>query len=330
MQETYLPFFLKNSTISSILIIGGGNIAVAKIEALLSVNATFSIVTKNISNELRNLCDTKGYSYTIGEYQPEYLTGQRLVIAATNDSDINQRIYHDCKDRGIFINVVDSPQLCDFIFPAILKRGPLQIAISSSGKCPVAVRIIKQRIEQIIPLQFEKLIDFLHKKKNELRIKLKIQPRRLFLEKFINSPIAEQFLTSDKKEAEYLFTQALKNYCNQNLAALYVLPIVEDNLDLLTVKSIRLLSYADVVVYDNLIPTIILEQYVRKDAHKINCSILQKHNYNQESTIKNNLIIQYLKTGNIVVLLTSKTTDIYKQYDTIISIAKELKCFREV
>src|SRR5688500_1931827 len=101
MQETFLPLFLKNSTIPSILIIGGGKVATAKAEALLSVGSTMAVLTKDISNELRTICGEKGCSYTIADYQPMYLTGRRIVVAATNNSVLNKQIYQDCQERNI-------------------------------------------------------------------------------------------------------------------------------------------------------------------------------------------------------------------------------------
>ena len=110
-------------------------------------------------------------------YHPKYLKAKKIVVAATDDDTVNEIIAQDCQKRGVLVNVVDNPSLCDFIFPALVRRGTLQIAVSSSGVSPVLARMVKHTIERAIPANFERLIDFMGDKKAVLREKLsKIQP----------------------------------------------------------------------------------------------------------------------------------------------------------
>ncbi len=168
MKKMFLPLFLRHSSFPTILIVGGGKVATAKAETLISIGASIEVIARSISEELRTICERYGFFYKIVQYQSKYLEGKRIVIAATNDKIVNKQIYQDCRESNILVNVVDNPDLCDFIFPALIRRGPLQVTISSSGISPVLTRIIKQKIEQIIPAKFEKLIQFLEDKKSTL------------------------------------------------------------------------------------------------------------------------------------------------------------------
>jgi uroporphyrin-III C-methyltransferase/precorrin-2 dehydrogenase/sirohydrochlorin ferrochelatase len=320
----FLPLFLRHSSFPAILIVGGGKVATAKAETLISIGASIEVVTKSISQELLRICERYGFFYKIVHYQSKYLDGKRIVIAATEDKAVNKQIYQDCRDNNILVNVVDEPDLCDFIFPALVRRGPLQVAVSSSGISPVLTRIIKRKIEQIIPEKFEKLIQFLEDKKNALIKKLScIQSRRLFLEKLINGPIGEEILEGNDIKAELLFRKALKDYPNEDRAALYLVGAGPGNADLMTVKSIKILSQADVVIYDRLIPNELLEKYARKDAYKINAGKTRCCHYKQQNEV-NTLIAQHLKAGHIVVRLKGGDPGIYAHCAEEISIARNL------
>lgn len=324
MTDMFLPLFLRHSSFPAILIVGGGKVATAKAEALISIGASIEIVTKLISEELRKICEKYGFLYKIAHYQPNDLEGKRIVIAATNSKIANKQIYQDCRDKNILVNVVDDPDLCDFIFPALIRRGSLQIAISSSGISPVLARMVKQKIEQMIPANYERLIRFLENTKNTVIKKLThLQPRRLFLEQLINSSIGEEILEGNDSKAELLFKQALKTSQNKNQGALYLLGAGPGNADLMTIKSIRILGQADVVIYDRLIVNELLDKYARKDAIKINAGKTRCFHSKQQNEI-NSLIAEHLKAGHVVVRLKGGDPGIYAHCAEEISVARDL------
>lgn len=323
-EESYLPLFLKNSSVTEILIIGGGSIASSKAEALVSVGCSIRLIAKNICNQLVMMCKENNFPYEIGDYNPTHLEGANIVIAATNNNMVNRQICADCKNRNILVNVVDSPELCDFYFPALVKRGPLQIAISSSGISPVLTRILKQKVEKLIPTQFENLVTFFKNKKNLIRKKISnIQLRRLFFEKIIYGSIGEEVLKGNNKIADSLLTEALENSTQKMQSALYLVGSGPGNPDLITVKASRILSIADVIIYDRLVSPSLIESYARKDAYKINAGKTRFYHHKSQSEI-NQLIHKYLKESNIVARLKGGDPGIYAHCAEEIAIAKQL------
>ncbi len=129
-----------------VAVVGGGSVAGRKVEVLLGAGAEVLVVAKSVSEEIREFGKVKLIE---GEYKSEYLDGVVLVIAATNDNELNKRVYSDCRDKGVLCNVVDVPELCDFFVPAIARRGDLQIAIGTEGHCPAYAAHIRRKLEAI-------------------------------------------------------------------------------------------------------------------------------------------------------------------------------------
>ena len=165
---SYLPLFLKIHPDFPVLVIGGGLIATAKVEALVSAGVKVDVIAKDFSRELTLLCGKYNFNLIKSEYKAEFIKNRDVVVAATDNDIVNQQVATDCRTQRILVNVVDNPLLCDFIFPALIKRGPLQIAISSSGISPVLARLIKQAIELIIPAQYQNLIEYIKYKKSRI------------------------------------------------------------------------------------------------------------------------------------------------------------------
>lgn len=321
---TYLPLFLKADTETPILVIGGGEIACAKTEALASVSAKVDVVAKSISEALILLCETHGFTYREEEYTPGHLDNRRIVVAATDNNAVNEQIAMDCRSRKILVNVVDNPALCDFIFPALVRRGPLQIAISSSGISPVLARLIKQTIEILIPARFEQIIGFLQNKKVAMRHKLsKLQPRRVFYEQVIRGHIAEDILEGNMARANASFDEALNNYPNESRAALYLIGAGPGNPDLVTIKAVRILGQADVILYDRLIPQGLMDLYARKDAHKIAVGKTRHHHHKKQDEI-DDIIEHHLHKDRIVVRLKGGDPGIYAHGAEEIAVARRV------
>jgi len=128
-MSVFLPVSLK-ITDKKILIIGGGKVALQKTRSLKKFTSHITIVAAKICKQLKNM----GFTYTEKEYSSADLAGIYLVYACTNNNSINENIMHDAHHRGLLVNVVDNPTLCDFICPAIYKNGNMTVAVSSNGK----------------------------------------------------------------------------------------------------------------------------------------------------------------------------------------------------
>lgn len=320
----FTPLFLNAEKHGPILVIGGGEIAAAKTEALASVGATVDIVSQDIEEAVTLLCQKHDFKMTKDKYRRKYLKGRKIVVAATDDDDVNAKIAKDCNKRGILVNVVDNPPLCDFIFPALIRRGNLQIAVSSSGVSPVLARMVKHAIEQVVPINFTNLIKFMGDKKHILREKLStIQPRRLIGEDIYHGPIAEEVLEGNRAKADKMFDEMIETYPNHKQAALYLVGAGPGNPELMTIKAIRLLSKADLILYDRLVSPVILEQYARKDAEKVFCGKTRDHHHKTQAEI-DQMIEDHLRKGDVVVRLKGGDPGIYAHGAEEIEIAQKV------
>jgi precorrin-2 dehydrogenase/sirohydrochlorin ferrochelatase len=131
------------------VVVGGGAVAVRKAQSLLAAGVRLVVVADRISDMMMALCADSNTELIKSRYSKDYLVGAVLVIAATNDRQLNRKIHKDCQELEILCNVVDEPQLCDFFVPAVVKRGRLQIAIGTEGDCPAYAGHIKKKLEKL-------------------------------------------------------------------------------------------------------------------------------------------------------------------------------------
>lgn len=142
------PIFLELSG-QRVVLIGAGTIALRKAQALLDAGARLVVVAERIDDIFEAACAGKNAELINAKYAKEYLAEAMLVIAATNNSRLNQRIYKDSRELGVLCNVVDDPEHCDFFVPAVVKRGFVQIAVGTDGKCPAYAGHIRKRLERM-------------------------------------------------------------------------------------------------------------------------------------------------------------------------------------
>ena len=142
------PIFLELNG-RRVVVIGGGAVAVRKAQSLLAAGARLVVVAERIDNMLTVLCRGKNAELIKSKYSKNYLAEAVLAIAATNNHQLNRKIYKDCQELDVLCNVVDEPELCDFFVPAVVKRGDLQIAIGTEGHCPAYAGHIRKKLEEI-------------------------------------------------------------------------------------------------------------------------------------------------------------------------------------
>jgi precorrin-2 dehydrogenase/sirohydrochlorin ferrochelatase len=141
------PIYLELSGRRAV-IIGAGAVAARKAQSLLDAGARLVIVAEHINDMLTALCQGTNAKLIESRYSKDYLVGAVLAIAATNNRQLNKRIYNDCQELEILCNVVDEPELCDFFVPAVVKRGDLQIAVATEGDCPAYAGHVRKKLEQ--------------------------------------------------------------------------------------------------------------------------------------------------------------------------------------
>jgi precorrin-2 dehydrogenase / sirohydrochlorin ferrochelatase len=156
------PIFL-NLEGRRVVVIGGGTVAVRKAQVLLDSGARLVVVADNIDKMITAFGTQKNIELIKSKYEKSYLPTAVLAIASTNNNELNKQIYKDCQELEILCNVVDVPELCDFFVPAVVKRGDLQIAISTNGNCPAYAGHIRKKLEDIFTEQHSKFLEMLEK-----------------------------------------------------------------------------------------------------------------------------------------------------------------------
>ncbi len=146
----YLPIFCRLDN-KPVLLVGGGEVAERKARLLLDAGARLTVVSPELDPELAELADSGTIEWLAGEFEPAQLTGKWLVVAATDRREVNALVYQSANQAGIFANVVDDPKRSSFIMPSIIDRSPLMVAISSGGKAPVLARLLREKLEALLP-----------------------------------------------------------------------------------------------------------------------------------------------------------------------------------
>lgn len=264
----YLPLFhdLKGRLV---LVVGGGEVALRKARLLADAGACVRVVAPSIDQSLVALVAESGGESRARNYTADDLHGCVLAIAATDSEPTNAQVSADARTIGIPVNVVDAPELCSVIFPAIVDRSPLMIAVSSGGDAPVLARLMRARIETWIPAAYGQLAGLARRYRARVKARFaNVQQRRIFWEEVFQGPIAEQALSGRQAQAEQLLEEKLAGDREQLLGEVYLVGAGPGDPDLLTFRALRLMQQADVVLYDRLVAPAILE-LCRRDADRI-------------------------------------------------------------
>lgn len=299
----YFPAYLDLKG-KACLVVGGGSIAGHKVDSLLAAQANVLVVAPELCTHLAAMVAERRISWLASYFRPELLDDTVLVIAATNEREINTVVAEHARSRALPVNVVDAPDLCSFIMPAVIDRDPIIISIGSSGDAPVLARQIKAKVERLLPTGIGRLADWAGHLRQRVKVTLNsVDLRRRFWETVFHGPIAEQVLAGDLESANHAFEMALKNADRSLIGHGHVSLIGAGPGDpeLLTLKAARRLQEADVVLYDALVSEPIMA-LVRKEAERIfvgkQCN---RHAMPQEQI--NALLLSLAQQGKRVVRL---------------------------
>ncbi|MGO8756389.1 MAG: siroheme synthase CysG [Gallionellaceae bacterium] len=261
----YLPIFL-NLNNKPCLVVGGGEVAMRKASVLLQAGAAVKIVAPRLTESFE--LDSR-FTYSAERFRPEQLDGVALAIAATDDGAVNEQVSREAKLRNIPVNVVDNPALCSFIMPAILDRSPLVIAFSTGGTSPVLARMMRGKLEALVPQSYGRLAAFAERFRDTIRQRIASPvQRRIFWEDMLDGVVAEKVFAGDEQAAEAILLDRLEHPQAQAGGEVYLVGAGPGDPDLLTFRALRLMQKADVVLYDNLVSKPILEM-TRRDAPRI-------------------------------------------------------------
>lgn len=299
----YLPIFYRIKQ-RACLVVGGGSIASRKVDLLRKAGADVTVVSPQLCDELEKLASSGTIRYLKRRYQKQDLVDCALVIAATDQADVNQRISADAMSRNIPVNVVDNPHLCSFIMPSIIDRSPVQIAVSTGGSSPVLARLVRTRLEGLIPAAYGKLGALVESFRNEVKAAFpNVEQRRHFWESILEGTVAEHVFTGHDTEARKMLQAAIEQGAESPtlVGEVFLVGAGPGDPDLLTFRALRLMQKADVVVYDRLVSPAIMD-LVRRDAEIVYVGKERdKHTMKQENI--NQLLVRLAKEGRRVLRL---------------------------
>lgn len=284
------------------LIVGGGHIAYRKAVLLQKAGAVISVVAPEIEASLLEIVQATAGQYVQAPFNSEIpLRSYRLVIAATNDAGVNRQVFEDCEAENVLVNSVDDPPHCRFMVPAIIDRSPLIVSVASNGTSPVLSRQIRTQLEATIPHGMGKLAEFSGKWRSAVKAKItNPDERRIFWEDLYASPLKEQVFNDNLAEADRLIEQALNEW-QKPKGEVYLVGAGPGDPELLTLKALRLMQQADVVIYDRLVSAPIMD-LCRRDAEKIYVGKARSNHAVPQEGI-NALLVKYASEGKRVCRL---------------------------
>lgn len=265
----YLPIFLDLRD-RHCLLVGGSETAARKAELLLRAGAHVDVAAPDLHAGFAQLPHADHLTRVADAFTSELLDGKDAVIVVEEDAAVAKRVADAARARHIPVNVADKPALCSFILPSIIDRSPIMVAVSSGGESPVLARMLRARLETLVPAAYGRLSALASRYKDRVREAIKPEQRRAFWEKVFLSPVAEMVFSGRDVEAERLLDDMIRDRAAHDLARgeVYLVGAGPGNPDLLTFRALRLMQQADVIVYDRLVSQPILDM-CRRDAERV-------------------------------------------------------------
>ncbi|MFM5588956.1 siroheme synthase CysG [Aeromonas rivipollensis] len=297
----YLPIFCRLDN-KPVLLVGGGEVAERKARLLLDAGAQLTVVAPKLDPELAELAANGSIEWLAGEFAPAQLTGKWLVVAATDRREVNALVYQSANQARIFANVVDDPKRSSFIMPSIIDRSPLMVAISSGGKAPVLARLLREKLEALLPQHLGAVATFAGSLRDRVKARFATMgERRRFWERLLGADRLGQALArgdgaSANQLADSLFAEESKAH-----GEVVLVGAGPGDPGLLTLHALRQMQQADVVVYDRLVSDEVMA-LVRRDARRIFVG-KQAGNHCVPQEGINQLLLEEAKKGQRVVRL---------------------------
>ncbi|MDJ0881207.1 MAG: siroheme synthase CysG [Gammaproteobacteria bacterium] len=299
----YLPIFYDIKG-KHCIVVGAGPIAARKVDLLNSAGARVTVIAPELADEMTRFHQEDKIEWINRCYQTGDLTDAWLVIAATNNQDVNQQIVFEAETLKIPCNRVESPDMGSFIMPSIINRDPVQIAVSTGGASPVLARLIRTNLESCTPSAYGNLARLVENYREPVKATFKkVEERRKFWESVLEGPVAEHVFAGRNVDARALMdklvheAEADPKYSGE----VYLVGAGPGDPDLLTFRALRLMQKADVIVYDRLVSDPIME-LVRRDAERIYAGKERSNHAIPQENI-NQLLVRLAKEGKRVLRL---------------------------
>jgi uroporphyrin-III C-methyltransferase/precorrin-2 dehydrogenase/sirohydrochlorin ferrochelatase len=294
----YLPIFV-DVRHRLVVVVGGGVVAARKTEHLLKSHAHVRIVSPELDPVLTAHRAAGRIEHLALLFSPTHLDGADLVVAATDDESVNDAVARAARERRIWVNVVDDARRSAFIFPAIVDRSPLIVAVGTAGSSPTLARRVRTQIEALLPERLGHLATFASRWREKAKEALPALPQRLrFWDEFFNGPVAARLLTGDVAGADESMQLSLadaREAAGTKRGEVYLIGAGPGDPDLLTVRALQLLQQADVVLHDRLVPQVIVDR-ARRDAERINVGKVPGRDGVTQDHI-NQLLVEHARRG---------------------------------
>ena len=301
----YLPI-LRDVSQRVVIVAGGGTVAARRAETALRAGAEVRLFAPELSDDFRNLADDPRLAHLPRLPEADDLAGAALAFSACENPGDDQRVAELARAAAVPVNVADRPELCDFIMPSIVDRSPLIVAISSSGSSPILARMIRARLETMLPSAYGRLARFAGVFREKVMRRLKNpENRRRFWERTLDGPLSSLVFAGDEVAAETLMERELAAAEAEEKAGIrgevYLVGAGPGDPDLITFKALRLMQRADVVLHDRLIGEGILN-LVRREAERIYVGKKpDNHTLDQQSISE--LLVRLAREGKRVLRL---------------------------
>jgi uroporphyrin-III C-methyltransferase/precorrin-2 dehydrogenase/sirohydrochlorin ferrochelatase len=269
----YFPLFVDLQG-QPVLVVGGGAVAERKIRVLLAAGAAVAVAAPRLTRQLREWAAGGRLRHVGLAYEAGQVEGQRLVFAATGDSAVNQAVFQGAEARGVLVNVVDDPAHCRFISPAIVERGPVQIAISTSGASPVLARRLRGRIEALLPAGLGGVAEAAQSLRSRVKRRLPAAARKRFWEGIMADANLLRWSAMRTERIRAEMDRVLRGFREHRggdaapAGRVYLVGAGPGNPDLLSLRALQVLGQADVILHDRLVPEAVLDR-ARRDADRV-------------------------------------------------------------
>jgi len=297
------PAFLRLRD-KQVLLVGGGDAAVAKARLLLAVEADLMVIAPKVHPEIAAWAVAGQLKWTARSFRPSDLFNSSVVFSATGLEQVDGEVAAEATLTGIAINVVDRPELSSFIVPAIVDRGAITVAISSDGASPVLARRLREQIELLLPANIGSLASFLRSFRTAVRAKIdSFDARRRIWEEVIDGPIARDVLAGRLSNAREAMVSRINRPQGrfEGEGHVAIVGAGPGDPELLTIKALRAIQDADIVVHDRLVGQGILD-LIRRDAQRIYVGkAMSDHSVPQDGI--NDLLVTHARNGKRVVRL---------------------------
>jgi uroporphyrin-III C-methyltransferase/precorrin-2 dehydrogenase/sirohydrochlorin ferrochelatase len=302
MVMELLPIFLDVRD-KSILVVGGGNIAVRKVASLRRAGASVRVVSPRLCERLGELAAAGAIEHAARRFEDEDLRSACLAVAATDDREVNRRVSRLAREQGIPVNVVDQPLECSFIIPSVIDRSPVVVAVSTSTASPVLARLLRTRLESLIPAGYGRLGELCGRYRDAVKARFAQQrDRRRFWDRVLQGAVAERVFSGHMEEADAAMRLELAaSEPSAGMGEVYLVGAGPGDPDLLTFRALRLMQQADVVVYDRLVAKPILD-IARRDAKRVYVG-KERNNHVMRQEEINRLLADLAKEGHRVLRL---------------------------